>query len=237
MTPSELTATWLTAIGTLATSLVAILLALYQEKLRRALYHPTLEVTASVTPPDCLKIPMQRIDRQTLQIIAEAQSYYLRIRIRNIGTEPARNVQVYARSLTRIQGDARVPIPEFPPMNLAWSNRAHLTSYPLLAPDTDRFCDVAHIIDPPSREIFGQEELPPFSLPPNQTALSFDLEIKPLTRTYIQGPGVYSLAIEVSAENAKSLRRNLRIELDGRWSDTEATMLGQWVKMHLMHFE
>jgi hypothetical protein len=81
--------------------------------------------------------------------------------------------------------------------------------------------------------MFGEGELPPFSLPPNVTALSFDLKIKPLTRGYILGPGTYLLEIEVSAENADAIRKNIRIELDGRWEDPESTMLGERVKMRL----
>jgi hypothetical protein len=230
MTCSELAATWLTAIGTLATAIIAVVIALYQEKWRRARYHPTLEVIANIAPPDCLKIPMRFLNTQTGQN-DEAVSYFLRIKVKNTGTEAARNVEIYAKALVRVQGTARVSIPEFPPMNLVWSN-SHHTYFPLLTPDTERLCDIAHIIDPEKRNAVPYEE-PPFPLSSHQTALSFDLNIKPLTRAYILGPGIYSLAIEVSAENAEAIRQNLTIELDGRWSESENTMLGQLVKMRL----
>jgi hypothetical protein len=240
MTCSELAATWLSAIGTLATAIIAVVTAIiavviarHQEECRRESYHPTLGVTANIAPPDCLKIPMQLVNKQTGQLIDEAASYYLRVKIKNTGTEAATNVEVHAKSLTRVQGDTREPIRTFTPMTLVWSNRADLTYLPILAPHTDRYCDIAHIIEPSKREMFGLAELPPFSLPTNDTALSFDLKIKPLTRGYIRPPGTYSLEIEVSAGNAEAICRNLRIELDERWEDSESTMLGERVKMRL----
>jgi hypothetical protein len=249
MTCSELAATWLTAIGTLATAIVAVVTAIIavviarrQEEWRRERYHPTLGVTANIAPPDCLKIPMKLVNPHTRQVIDEAATYYLRAKITNTGTEAAKNVEVYAKSLYRLQGETRELIRTFPPMTLVWSNRADLTYLPILAPHSDRHCDIAHIIEPSKREMWGQNdgtrpfaeaEIPPFPLPPNDTALSFDLKIKPLTRGYILAPGTYSLEIEVSAENAEAIRKNLRIELDGRWEDSESTMLGQLVKMRL----
>jgi hypothetical protein len=116
-------------------------------------------------------------------------------------------------------------------MNFVWAN-THYTYLPLLTPDTERLCDIAHIIHPEKRNNVPYEN-PPFPLSLQQTALSFDLITKPFTRGYIHGPGIYSLTIEVSAENAEAIRKNLLIELDGRWSDSENTMLGQLVKMHL----
>jgi hypothetical protein len=231
VTCSELAATWLTAVGTLAASGVALLIALRQEKWRRAKYHPSLEVTANILPPNSLKIPRKLIAVQTGQVIDEAPSYYLRVKIRNIGTEAARNVEVYARSLERLQDNVRMQIPEFPPMNLSWSNWAGITYLPLLAPDTERYCDIAHIIEPTKRAIFGEEEIPPFPLSSNEVALSFDLRVKPLTRGYIVGPGTYLCEIEVAAANAGALKKKLRIEVDGRWSDTENRMLGDLVRM------
>jgi hypothetical protein len=240
MTYSELAATWLTAIGTLTTAIIAVVTAIIavviarrQDKWRRERYHPTLGVTANIAPPDCLKIPMQLVNKQTGQLIDEAASYYLRVKITNTGTEAAKNVEVYAKSLYQVQGETRELIRTFPPMTLVWSNRADLTYLPILVPQTDRYCDIAYIIEPSKRQIFGPAELPPFSLPTNYTALSFDLKIKPLTRGYILPPGTYSLEIEVSAENAEAIRKNLRIELDGRWEDSESTMLGERVKMRL----
>jgi hypothetical protein len=233
MTCSELAATWLTAIGTIATAIIAVVIALYQEKWHRARYHPTLGVTSNIAPPDCLKIPMKLFNPQTGQVIGEAATYYLRVKITNTGTEAAKNVEVYAKSLYQLQGETRELIRTFPPMTLVWSNRADLTYLPILAPHTDRHCDIAHIIEPSKREMFGLAELPPVPLSTNDTALSFDLKIKPFTRGYILPPGSYSLEIEVSAGNAEAISKNLRIELDGRWEDSESTMLGERVKMRL----
>ena len=116
-------------------------------------------------------------------------------------------------------------------MNLNWSNWAGITYLPVLAPDTERYCDIAHIIEPTRRTIFGEDETPTFQVPDNEVVLSFDIRVKPLTRGYIVAAGTYLCEIEVAAENAESLKKTLRIEVDGRWSDAENRMLGDLVKM------
>ena len=207
MTCSELSATWLTAIGTVGAVIVALYIALNQEKWRREEFRPNLEVTADILPPECLKIPLKLLNLQTGQVINEAQSYYLRVKIRNTGTEAARNVEVYASSLDRVQDNNLMRMGEFPPMNLGWSNRNGLTYLQQLAPGTERYCDVAHIVEPAKRAIF-EGEIPAFPLSLSEVALSFDLTVKPLTRGYIVGPGTYVCEIEVAAENAQSIRRH-----------------------------
>jgi hypothetical protein len=117
-------------------------------------------------------------------------------------------------------------------MNLGWSNRCGLTYLQQLAPGTERYCDIAHIVEPAERGTL-EGEIPPFHLLASEVALSFDLTVKPLTRGYIVGPGTYLCEIEIAAENVESIRRHLRIEMDGRWPDTESRMLSDLVKMRL----
>jgi len=118
-------------------------------------------------------------------------------------------------------------------MNLVWSNRADISYLPILSPDSDRYCDIAHIIEPSRRAIFGDQEIPRSHFAPDEVVLSFDLRVKPLTRSYIVGPGNYSLEIEVSAENAEPLEKKITIEVDGAWSDSEIRMLGDLAKMRI----
>jgi hypothetical protein len=101
---SEATATWM---GAIAAVIVAIV-ALFQEKIRRYVYHPTLEVTASTDPPGCVQIPMVQHVLQPGQFaIRTATSYYLRVSVANTGNEAARSVEVYAKALSRRQQDVR----------------------------------------------------------------------------------------------------------------------------------
>jgi hypothetical protein len=95
----------------------------------------------------------------------------------------------------------------------------------------ERYCDIAHIIEPSKRLNFGEEEAPPSSLSSSDVALSFDLIRKPLTRGHVVGPGSYCLEIEFTAENAAAFKRSLRIEIDGRWSEDESRILGGLAKM------
>lgn len=225
---------WLLKALTAGGTVGAVVFALFQDSYRRFLWHPVLKLAANIGPPDCIKISSDVTDKATGLIIGSADTYYLRIRVENVGNEAARNVEVYARSLRTYRNGAWTEVRQFPPMNLTWSNLGTLYLAILAPNETFRLCDVAHIVEPGKRSVFrGAEDAPEqlIGLEPNRVLLSFDLIQRPNHRGHIVGPGIYQLEIEVGAENAKPVRTTLEIFVHGDWDENEGEMLGRLVKI------
>src|SRR6266849_6272550 len=84
-----MTPDWLTGIGTIAAVLVALLLAVFHEPLRRLFWHPTLEILVENEPPDCHLTTLINVETG-----AQAACYYFRLRIKNSGNASAEVVEV-----------------------------------------------------------------------------------------------------------------------------------------------
>jgi len=209
-------ADWVVGVGTLALAALAI----WGETIRGLIYRPEFTVSCTGEPPDCISIP---IADGAGNVISD--SIYLRILVANVGRAAANTVEVYARRL-RVQraNGTWMPVSNFPHMNLKWANTGAV--YNRLVPGMAKHCDVAHITDPPNRPQL-RENAP--QLNPQQTALVFELMVRPNNRTHIVGPGQYQLDIQVAAKNARPVERTLEISLTGTWYPNEAQMLSSGI--------
>ncbi len=118
-------------------------------------------------------------------------------------------------------------------MNLIWSN-LNTMYFPIIGPDSQRPCDVGHIIDPTDRlPNFAEENNPRLNLGPDEVSLAFDVVAKPNHQGHIVGLGLYRLDIEVGAENAPPLSSRLEINLR-RWYPEEARMLSEGVGIRIV---
>src|SRR5260370_39463752 len=102
-------AAWALVFATLILGAVAI----FGEKVRSRFYKPRLNITTECAPPHCVALPM--VNRENDE---RAASIYLRVLVKNEGEETARNVEVYAKGLTRRRADgvSWESVPEFPQM-------------------------------------------------------------------------------------------------------------------------
>jgi len=83
-------AQWLGVIVTFA----AVMVALFKDEFWRHWRRPELKGSISLSPPDCNKGPIIRIDDNF-----SADCYHLRFRVENIGKSRAETVQVFAAQL------------------------------------------------------------------------------------------------------------------------------------------
>ena len=215
---------WAVALATLLLAIVA----LWQDRIWRWWDRPKLEVSTLTSPPVCVMMPVTNaIDGSFL-----GMSVYLRVMVKNIGRSSAKNVEVFAASLVRKLPDGKCEyVSAFPSMNLRWAN-AHDGNLPWLSPDMVRFCDVCHVFDPKRRALVG-EESEILKLTDNQASLAFNVQFAPNNKGHIVGPGTYALHVLVGAENCRPVRQDIEVWLDGSWTNDQAEMLRQHVRIKL----
>ncbi len=186
MTQWGTVADWLIVLGTLVLAAVAV----FQETIRGWFYRPRFRISIKTAPPDCVAVPFTTTDGTIV-----ADSIYLRVWVENIGNATARNLEVYAKELSRKRADETWErASAFPPMNLKWAN-------------------------------LGKIYAPRLGLTNQQPSLAFDLMVAPAHRGHIIGPGEYQLDILVAAENARPTARTIALSLRGIWDADETRML------------
>jgi len=209
-------AEWLTAIGTIFLGLVALLVALFQEHVRRFWFKPRFEVIASSFEPYCTKKSFVKMGGA----FAEHPHYCLKIGVTNGGNTEAKYAQVFAENLERQDGHGRfAPASAFTATRLIWSDY-HQTVLDVLIPEMPAYCDVARV--------FCTDGLP-------TSAVSLAISVKEATfgtRTVLSiaacsdwgqmfPPGNYRLTLKIGAANAKPIKKILKIKVTGNWPGVE----------------
>jgi len=219
------------AIGTILAVVVALGLALFRE-IRDLIKRPSLTLLP-IAPgsPDCVKIPTVR--REGGDVVATADVYYLRMRVKNQGKSRATEVEVFASRLLKRQADGRFrEVESFLPMNLRWAHRGSVL--PGISPDMYRHCAIAAIFDPEKRSEFPPQNKQWPSVPQDNTILSLSTETRTNDRGYLQPPGTYQLELELVAANAEPESKTLEITLTGAWYNDEHEMFSEGVGIRLL---
>lgn len=207
-------------------ALVASLVALFGDAIRGWIWRPVLTVDY-VHGPDYCDTPVLRGDHGQGHVAANC--FYFSLRIGNRGTKSADAVEVAVSDLHRKIHDRWVVVRRYS-LNLTWAYRGtpRLTT---LAPQTDRFCNIGHVIDPGVRVHFLNENKPDFDR--SETVLSLDLEAQPNHGIHLLPPGTYRLNLLVAAANHRPIRRVLTIDLSGSWHSDLSAMLSQGIRIEL----
>jgi hypothetical protein len=215
---------WLTAIGTVGSVAVALLLALWGEEIRRLVVRPKLSLRARVQRPDSEKTQRMTIDGQYA-----GAAYFFRLAVRNRGNIAAQNVQVFLARVDRVTGNKVEKLDQFTPMNLLWAYRGNAT-LPTLLPDMPPvYCDLAHIDQPVT-----MVNLPGLIL--NQTiqgaVLVLDVEFPPNTLGHMLTAGTYHFHLILAASNCRPRNYKLEVAFSGIWIADEIQMFTTGFKMH-----
>jgi hypothetical protein len=221
----EYAAAWVGAIATF----LAVLVALFQEPLRRAWYRPILTVRIQLGPPDCHQTQMTMIATTAAgeqQIVGQYPCYYFRDWVENTGRGRATDVQVFAAELQRRQADGTFRRDDaFLPMNFKWSH-SHEVFAAGLSPGMGKHCDIAHVLEPQGAQQKGETVV---GVPSGQTVLTLDLEMEPNTRTHLLAPGVYRLLLRIAASNRMPATSTIEITHTGNWYSTESQMFADGI--------
>lgn len=210
LVPTPNLAEWLTAIGTVGATSIALILA-SREQIRAWFLGPRVHVALRPQPPDC----------QVIEAVEQFEGmggfggttynvFYSRLLIDNHGRSRAKAVGVRMTGLWRREQGAWVEDRDFLPMNLNW---AHLAprSEPDIDPHLPRHCDLCHFTEP-----YGDGA---------GTLMTLDTELQPNAVgenrwPAIKPPGEYQAEIAVTGANVRSSFWTLVIEFSGKWADS-----------------
>jgi len=225
-----------TAFGTIALAVMtflAVLAAVFQDRIRSWIWRPSLELRILPQPPDCLKITTRWSTR--LGSPMQADSYYLRAQVDNVGHQAVNKVELFLGEVLEKTSSGFARWQTFLPLNLLWANFREPTMFlDHLSPHVPKHCDVAHIIDPAARTSIPGEDNPGLGLTSQQTALSLDLVVKPNTFSYLLPPGTYRLKLVLGAANAATVTKWVEIIHTGEWFDDEKQMLRDGLQIRLL---
>lgn len=191
-------------------TLLAVLVALFQEKIRRWFRKAHLNVVIYMRPPDSHKI----------KTTVGKDVIYVRIRVEHLKGDPAENVEVMLVRCWEYKNEEKSLKKNFIPLNLTWANRPQKESNIKVPAGLFRYCDLGYLFR------YGQN-----------TRFHFDTIVQPNEigdeRDFpnIIGKGVYEIEVWVSGDNTSKVKKSWRIEIDGKWDDSEKKMLSDHLKI------
>ncbi len=215
---------WLIAIGTILLAIIAAL----QDRIRSKFWRPKLDCKTHLYPPDCHRT----ISRSPT---LEFYSFYYLFEIWNTGNISAKNVEVLIVDVLKKEGNIYNRINLFMPDNLKWGTLSYVLNSQLIhprycnyiSPDTYKHCNLGHIHDPRHRRGLPNEDNPALPVGDDESVFCFDVHFQSNNLYYIIGPGTYKVKIKVGCENAKTITKNYKLVLTGRWFEDETRMLNE----------
>jgi len=217
----------ITALATAMAVVVALLIAVFSEHLKRFFWHPRLDIQCVCAPPDCLRTQMsftiEPVNRPTLSL----PCYYFRIRVGNRGLASAENVEVIVEALDVRREDGEFERRrDFQALNLIWSHYGE-PYFGTIPPGIYRHCDLGHIVQRESAN-------PQTGQPATVGTFDFDFVVQPNTGQGQIRPGVYRIHLAAVASNAKLVRRVIELNFSGQWHDDDAAMFQRGVVLRLV---
>ncbi len=199
----------MTALATI----MAVIVALFQDWIRRWWNKATLDLSLLLEPPDCHQIRMNKSNGNAgLEVI------YLRVRVNNISQRKAEKVEIMITKLWRITSEGNELVSSFLPMSLKWSHYG--TSDQNIPAQTFKHCDIG----------------PVFPLMDGKAKMKFDVVTQPNEVSggifpNIINAGKYQFELITTADNARSSKTLWYLEFDGVWVSNEKAMLADHIKI------
>ena len=200
-------------IGLAFVTFLALLVALFQERIRKFWNKATLDMEINLIPPDSHQIALSN---QQGQIIG--QTIYIRIKVLHKKGSAGENVEIMPIKFWRIEDSKLSALKYFLPISLVWSHFQPRVNVIRIPVNLFRHCDFGHILKIQNEAVLVLDTM----VQPNPVA---DGEIPNVIK-----PGKYQFELLLSGDNVKSLRRRWKIEF-GTWNDDESEMLTKNIKI------
>lgn len=198
-------------------TLLAVLVALFGERLWKHKDRPKIEVYFDDEDPECYHLTNMHI-HQNEKIIESIPTYYIRLRVTNSGTNSLENTEVILKRVEPRPGN-------FMSLNLSWAgyNNApnDITRTVRIPQGVTRIVDIIEIMEPNQTVSFANKlESNNDSDTERYKAYSKGFRccsIKPNTLSDIFPAGKHVFYIGVYADNTKPKIIKLSINYDGSW--------------------
>lgn len=205
------------SVGLAVVTFLALLVALFQERIRKYWNRAVLDMEINLTPPDSHKIALS--NPSTGQIVG--QTIYVRIKVIHKKGSAGENVEIMPTNFWQIDSSNNLTkLKYFLPISLVWSHFQPRTNTIRVPVSLFRHCDFGHFLKTESenKAILLLDTM----VQPNPVA---DDEIPNVIK-----PGKYQFELLLSGDNVKALRKKWEIEFDN-WSDDESEMLNTNIKL------
>lgn len=197
-------------------TLLAVIVALFQERIRKFWNKAKLDMKIKLKPPDCHQIALS--NSNTGQFVGN--SIYIRILVNHIKVSAGENVEIMPTCFWKLNDNKKEVLKHFLPISLVWSHfqpRQNTTRIPV---GLFRHCDFGHFIKNPNN---------------NQAVLILDTMIQPnpVANNEVPNiikPGKYCFELLLSGDNVKSVRKKWILDFN-TWSDDESKMLTDNIKI------
>lgn len=200
------------------TTFLAVLVALFQEKIKRCWNKTVIDMKINLEPPDCHQIALT--NRTTGEFIG--QSIYVRIKVIHKRGVAGENVEIMPVNFFRVKKNKKLEkLEHFLPINLVWSHFQPQTNIIRIPVNLFRHCDFGHFIQDPNN--------------PEKSLLILDTIVQPNPVAggevpNIIKPGKYQFELLLSGDNVKPLKKSWYLEFE-KWSDIQDEMLFKNIKI------
>jgi len=191
-------------------TLVAVLVALFQERIKDFFNKSELDMKINLQPPDCHQIELT--DQRDGSVVSK--SIYIRIKVTHTAGRAAQNAEIMLTNFWKVgKKGKKDTIKEFLPMNLVWSHFQPRRIEAKIPTGIFRHCD------------FGS-----FRPVGNGVFLLLDTMVQPnaVSNGVIPNlihPGKYRFEVLLTGDNVKPTIKQWDLKFDNVWSDEEAVML------------
>lgn len=198
-------------------TLLAVIVALFQERIRIFWNMAKLDMEINLKPPDCHQIALS--NPSTGQNVGNA--IYIRILVNHIKGSAGENVEIIPIRFWKIKDSKKEVLEHFLPISLVWSHFQPRQNTIRIPVGLFRHCDFGYFRKNPTN---------------NQAVLFLDTMVQPnpVANNKIPNiiePGKYCFELLLSGDNVKSFRKKWILEFKN-WSDDENEMLTNNIKIH-----
>jgi len=198
-------------------TLLAVAVALFQERLKRYWNRAIMDMKINLEPPDCHQIMLNLPSLSGMGL----PSIYIRIKVVHISGPSAENVEITPVNFWEVEeGNKLRPLKYFLPISLTWSHFQPKTNYTRIPAESFRHCDFGFFI---------QEGQSSFAVLKLDTIVQPNLVAQGKTPNVIM-PGKYQFELLLCGDNIKSLRKRWLLEFKN-WNDQEFDMLNNNIKI------
>jgi len=204
------------SVGLAVVTFFALVVALFQERIRKYWNRAVLDMEINLIPPDCHQISLSN---QQGEIVG--QTIYIRIKVLHKNGSAGENVEIIPIHFWRVGENNKLSeLKYFLPISLVWSHFQPRTNTIRVPVSLFRHCDFGHFLkfQNGNKAILLLDTM----VQPNPVA---DGEIPNVIK-----PGKYQFELLLSGDNVKALRKKWELEFE-KWSDDESKMLNSNIKI------